>query len=212
MRLKIKFSFILLYVYKVLVGKGRYSLVHEDNRNCYSGRAYCRPVLWGLNCTSIEQAIAGTSSREQFCKIYLPCPRNTVSSKIQIVMSFRYGSSDDNIILLMAIFDLFLIQRNTVANNIDNDVISLLRQLLCHYNSFDGNFQSLSDVVRCREIRLQLKQIVMSFRCYGRSDVNIILLIAIFNLCLMQRNTAANEIDNGFHDVGMAAPMSIEYC
>ena len=200
MRLKIKFSFILLYVYKVLVGKGRYSLVHEDNRNCYSGRAYCRPVLWGLNCTRIEQAIRGTSSREQFCKIYLPCPRNTVSSKIQIVMS------------LMAIFNLCLIQRNTVANKIDNDVISLLRQLLCHYNSFNGNFQSLSDVVRCREIRLQLKQIVMSFRCYGRSDVNIILLIAIFNLCLMQRNTVANEIDNGFHDVGMAAPMSIEYC
>ena len=200
MQLNIKFSFISLYVYKVLVGKGRYSLVHEDNRNCYSGRAYCRPVLWGLNCTRIEQAIAGTSSREQFCKIYLPCPRNTVSSKIQIVMS------------LMAIFNLCLIQRNTVANKRDNDVISLLRQLLCHYNSFDGNFRSLSDVVRCREIRLQLKQIVMSFRCYGRSDVNIILLIAIFNLCLMQRNTAANEIDNGFHDVGMAAPMSIEYC
>ena len=200
MRLKIKFSFILLYVYKVLVGKGRYSLVHEDNRNCYSGRAYCRPVLWGLKCTRIEQAIRGTSSSEQFCKIYLPCPRNTVSSKIQIVMS------------LMAVFNLCVIQRNTVANKIDNDVISLLRQLLCHYNSFDGNFQSLSDVVRCREIRLQLKQIVMSFRCYGRSDVNIILLIAIFNLCLMQRNTAANEIDNGFHDVGMAAPMSIEYC
>ena len=184
MRLKIKFSFILLYVYKVLVGKGRYSLVHEDNRNCYSGRAYCRPVLWGLNCTRIEQAIRGTSSREQFCKIYLPCPRNTVSSKIQIVMS------------LMAIFNLCVIQRNTVANKIDNDVISLLRQLLCHYNSFNGNFQSLSDVVRCREIRLQLKQIVMSFRCYGRSDVNIILLIAIFNLCLMQRNTATIKMDN----------------
>ena len=47
----------------------------------------------------------------------------------------------------------------------------------------------------------------MSLRCYGRSDVNINLFIASFNFCLMQRNTAANEIDNGFHDVGMAAPM-----